>query len=184
VLLSQTPPVLLDAAFADADESVLRQVYDRYGGLVHSVCRRLLPLEDAEEVTQQVFLEAWHSRARFDPARGSLAGWLVAIARHRVVDRLRSRARHDVVRSGAVPERALAGSDVDRVADRLLVADALATLRPVQRRAVELAFFAGCSHAEVAEALSLPLGTVKSHIRRGLEALRRQLEEPRAAPGA
>jgi RNA polymerase sigma factor (sigma-70 family) len=185
VLLSEvSPPVQLEVCFPSADEEVLREVYERYGALVHSVSRRMLPPEDAEEVTQLVFLDAWHARSRYDPARGSLAGWLVGITRHKVVDRLRARARHAVVRPGTVPERGAVDPDVDRVADQLLVQDALATLTPPQRRAVELAFFDGCTHPEVAQALGLPLGTVKSHIRRGLDALRRHLEDVRAAPGA
>lgn len=185
VLLHEVPPpVELDDLFADGDESLLREVYDRYGALVHGICRRTLPAEDADEVTQQVFLDAWQSRSRYDPAKGSLAGWLVGITRFKVVDRTRARVRHERVRVGAVPERPAAVSDVDRVADRLLVQDALDSLPERQRRVVELAFFGGCTHAEVATSLGLPLGTVKSHIRRGLGTLRRHLEDPRAAPGA
>lgn len=119
-LLAPSMPALeLDALFADGDDTVLRAAYDPYGALVLALCRRALPSEDAEEVTQQVFLDAWHAKERYDAHRGALAGWLVGIARYKVIDRLRSRARHRLVLGGRLPETADQASEVDRVADRL-----------------------------------------------------------------
>jgi RNA polymerase sigma-70 factor (ECF subfamily) len=176
--------VALARAFTAGDERALRQAYDRWGGLVHAFCvRSLASRADAEEATAQVFVAAWRGRAGYDPARGSLAGWLLGIARRQVAD----------VRAAAERERALLvaleqvrpvvpGPTPDELVDRLLVADALGTLRPEQRRAVGLAFYDGLTHEQVASTMGLPLGTAKTHIRRGLAALRRRLEVDGAAP--
>jgi RNA polymerase sigma-70 factor (ECF subfamily) len=176
--------VALARAFAAGDERALRRAYDRWGGLVHAFCvRSLASRADAEEATAQVFVAAWRGRAGYDPARGSLAGWLLGIARRQVAD----------VRAAAERERALLealeqvrpvvpGPTPDELVDRLLVADALGTLRPEQRRAVGLAFYDGLTHEQVASTMGLPLGTAKTHIRRGLAALRRRLEVDGAAP--
>lgn len=165
----------LDERFALGDDDALRVAYDAWAGLVLALCRRSLPTEqDAEDVTQQVFVAAWRSRERFDPARGTLASWLMGIARHKVVDRLRNLERQPrpvEVRDEVPVDEA----GIDRLAERLLVADALRRLPEAQRRSVELAFLSELTHEEVAQRLDLPLGTVKSHIRRGLQRLRREL---------
>jgi RNA polymerase sigma-70 factor (ECF subfamily) len=176
--------VALAAAFVAGDERALRSAYDRWGGLVHAFCVRSLPSRaDAEEATAQVFVNAWRGRAGFDTSRGSLAGWLLGIARRVVADICAAAARERAVREAleqAVPEQEVATPD--QLVDRLLVADALAQLRPEQRQAVGLAFFDGLTHAQVASTMGLPLGTTKTHIRRGLAVLRRRLEVDGAAP--
>ncbi len=176
--------VALAAAFVAGDERALRSAYDRWGGLVHAFCVRSLPSRaDAEEATAQVFVNAWRGRAGFDTSRGSHAGWLLGIARRVVADICAAAARERAVREAleqAVPEQEVATPD--QLVDRLLVADALAQLRPEQRQAVGLAFFDGLTHAQVASTMGLPLGTTKTHIRRGLAVLRRRLEVDGAAP--
>jgi RNA polymerase sigma-70 factor (ECF subfamily) len=176
--------VALAAAFVAGDEQALRSAYDRWGGLVHAFCVRSLPSRaDAEEATAQVFVNAWRGRHGFDASKGSLAGWLLGIARRVVADICAAAARERALREAlehAVPEQEVASPD--QLVDRLLVADAMAQLRPEQRQAVGLAFFDGLTHAQVASTMGLPLGTTKTHIRRGLAVLRRRLEVDGAAP--
>lgn len=121
-----------------------------------------------------MFVNAWQRRETFDPGRGTLPGWLIGIARHKVVDRLRANARQPSP-VPETPESPTEDPGLERLADRLLVADALGRLPAEQRMALELAFFEGYSHSEVAQRLDLPLGTVKSQIRRGLERLRQHV---------
>ena len=176
--------VALAAAFASGDEQALRAAYERWGGLVHAFCVRSLPSRaDAEEATAQVFVNAWRGRGGFDADRGSLAGWLLGIARRVVADILAAASRERALREAleqARPEQEVASPE--QLVDRLLVADAMAQLRPEQRRAVGLAFYDGLTHQQVASTMGLPLGTTKTHIRRGLAVLRRRLEVDGAAP--
>jgi len=178
---SDDDDVALGRAFAAGDESALRAAYDRWGGLVHAFCvRSLASRDDAEEATAQVFVNAWRGRDGFDVERGSLAGWLLGIARRVVADAhaaaARTRALQEAIeaREGRRPLEDALGPD--QLVDRLLVTDAMARLRPEQRQAVGLAFYDGLTHEQVASAMGLPLGTAKTHIRRGLAVLRRRLE--------
>lgn len=174
----------LARAFAAGSEAALRQAYDRWGALVHAFCLRSLAVRaDAEEAAAQVFVQAWRGRGTFDPARGSLAGWLLGIARHEVADRRRAAAREQALRDALEAAGPEPPASADELVDRLLVADELQRLRPEQRRAVALAFYDGLSHTQVATAMGLPLGTAKTHIRRGLAVLRRRLEVDGAARG-
>jgi RNA polymerase sigma-70 factor (ECF subfamily) len=168
------------------DERALRLAYDRYGGAVlHVALRGLGNVADAEDVTQATFVAAWLSREAFDPARGSLLGLLLGIARRKVVDRLRAAEREgrlaDAVRRQ--PRPSAADPAPERVVDRLVMADELARLPGEQRRVLELAFYDDLTHVQVAAVTGLPLGTVKSHIRRGMSALKRRWEVDRATPG-
>ena len=168
----------LATAFAAGDERALRDAYARWSGLVHSLAVRSLgDPRDAEDVTQKVFVEAWRGRARYDPGRSRLGAWLVGITRHCVADMLAARAR---LRRGDEVLAAGSGSDavdpVAELADRLIVADEIARLDPVPQQVVRLAFYADLTHNQIAEKLGLPLGTVKSHIRRSLLRLRTRLE--------
>lgn len=171
----------LDEEFASGKPDALEAAYRRYGAVVHGYARGAAGAETADEVTQDVFLAAWRAPSRYDPARGSLGGWLVGIARHKVVDALRSRERAAarLARAAAETPAGLgAGGPAgdDALAERLLVADALARLRPEVREVVELAFYSDLTHEQIAAATGRPLGTVKSQIRRSLAALRRHLE--------
>lgn len=171
-MLRPAPPEADPQRFRAGDEDALRAAWQRWGGLVYALCLRGLPnAADAEDVTQQVFVDAWRSRERYDPALGSLSTWLVAIARRRVIDRLRSLQRTPVPVGDAGLDVTVE-PEIERTADRLLVAEALAGLPEPRRRVLELAFYADLTHVQIAERLELPLGTVKSHLRRGLTALR------------
>jgi len=171
----------------DGDEKALRTAYDRHGAAVLYLAQRLLGNRaDAEDVTQLTFMAAWAGRDGFDPQRGTILGWLLGIARRKAVDRLRSAARDDrvteTVRAQAAPP---AEPEVpERIVDRLIVADELGRLPVEQRRTLELAFFDDLTHPQIAAVTGLPLGTVKSHIRRGMANLRRRWEVDGAAFGS
>jgi RNA polymerase sigma-70 factor (ECF subfamily) len=168
----------LERAFAKGADDALAAAYRRYARMVLTFAGRTVGREVAEEVTQDVFVAAWRSRDNFDPDRGSLGGWLTGIARHKVTDALRRSQRVDarVERAGAYADRSPRAPEVDEVAERLLVADGLATLRQDVREVVEMAFYSDLTHEQIAEATGRPLGTVKSQIRRSLGTLRRHLE--------
>jgi len=173
----------LERAFAARDDGALEAAYRRHGRSVYTFTRRAAGPDLAEELTQDVFVAAWASAARFDRSRGSLAGWLLGIARHKVVDALRKRerayARLDRAAALAGPAPA---SDLDRLAERLVVAEGLEQLQPEAREVVKLAFHSDLTHEQIAERTGRPLGTVKSQIRRSLATLRRHLEGIDAAP--
>lgn len=168
----------LDRSFHRGDRAALEAAYRRYGRVVYTFCRRMLGPDLAEEATQETFVAAWRASDGFDPARGSLGGWLMGIARHKAADALRSRQRAAarVERAALAYDAAPARHDVDALARRLLLADGLDGLRPEARELVELAFWSDLTHEQIAERTGRPLGTVKSHIRRSLHALRRHLE--------
>ena len=173
----------LARAFTAGDERALREVYDRWAGLTYALCRRGLPNPaDAEEAAAQVFVKAWQRREGYDPERGTLAGWLLGIARREVLDGYRAAARQRELEAAAEGLPTPDGPTPEQLVDRLLVVDELARLRPEQRRALGLAFYDDLTHDQVARVMDLPLGTVKSHIRRGLAVLRRRLEVDGAAP--
>jgi RNA polymerase sigma-70 factor (ECF subfamily) len=162
----------LERRWASGDDGVLRDVWDRYGTLVHTFCVRSLRDPDlAADCVQETFISAWKSRSGFHAARGSLPSWLLGIARHRIHDAYRMQARlprpQDHDRNGPSVE-----ADAADLVERLLVADALETLGDRQRRVLELAFWQGLSQSQIAELLELPLGTVKSDMRRALIRLR------------
>lgn len=175
------------ALFRAGDEHALRQAYERYGPAVfHLAARGLASTTDAEDVTQATFVAAWLGREGFDPARGSMLGWLLGIARRKVVDQIRATARDDRIADSV--RRLAPAADVeappDRVVDRLVVADEMAHLPGEQRRVLELAFYDDLTHPQIAAVTGLPLGTVKSHLRRGMARLRSRWEVDGVASGA
>ncbi len=163
------------------DESVLRDIFDEYGPLVFGIARKLVGAE-AEDLVQQVFLAAWRGRDRFDPSKGNLAAWLSGITRFKAIDHLRAMNRRPSTPSGEMEDFDHVEPVVDQVVDRMILASALKSLPAARREVVELGFFGQLSHPEIADQLDLPLGTVKSHMRRGLEALQRELRGSRVQP--
>lgn len=167
--------------FLTGDAEALRAAWDAWGGMIHRFVARSLPtVADAEDVTQQVFVDAWRGRERFDPELGALPAWLFGIARRKVVDRLRALQRAPLP-AGDPDDIRSADSEIEGTADRMLVADALARLPLDRRQILELAFFDDLTHTQIAARLDLPLGTVKSHLRRGLATLRRSIVTERTA---
>ena len=165
-------------ASARGDERAFAQLYDatsrRLYGLVVRVVRD--PAQ-AEEVAQEAFLEIWRTSARFDPARGSAMSWMMTIAHRKAVDRVRSAeaaSRRDQTYEATTQERAydITAEEVERSLEGQRVRNALESLTETQRGAVQLAYFGGYTHNEVAALLGIPLGTAKTRIRDGLIRLR------------
>jgi RNA polymerase sigma-70 factor (ECF subfamily) len=169
---------LLVRRMAIGDDHALEAVYERTVARVHALARHILRNEaDAEEVVCDTYLQAWESAARFDAARGNASAWLMTITRSRALDQVRRRRARENAHAGqaldpSVPGRDDAPDPMDVVEADSVASRALARLTPEQRRVVALAYFNGLTQEEVAEASGLPLGTVKSHMRRGLETLR------------
>ena len=173
--------------FGAGHEQALRMAYDRYGPAVFHLATRLLSnRSDAEDVTQATFVAAWLGRGTFDPERGGMLGWLLGIARRKAVDKIRSAVRESRVTETvrALPEPVPSDESPDRVLDRLVIADELAQLPDEQRRTLELAFYDDLTHPQISALTGLPLGTVKSHIRRGMANLRRRWEVDGVTPGS
>jgi RNA polymerase sigma-70 factor (ECF subfamily) len=163
-------------AVARRDRHALRRLYDRFGGQVLAVGLRVLSSRaDAEEVTQEVFVEVWSRADRFDPERGSARAWLMGIARNRAIDRLRRRQADsrmaEAVRDEERPRGPTPVEDAEARELRDRVRAALMSLGPEQRTALELAYYEGLSQSEIAERLDAPLGTVKSRVRLAMERL-------------
>ncbi|MEU2390875.1 sigma-70 family RNA polymerase sigma factor [Streptomyces sp. NPDC007369] len=176
----------LSAGFAAGDERCVEAVYRRWRPLVHGLAHRCLGDErEAEDVTQQVFLAAWRGRGRYRPGPGGFGAWLTGITRHKVADALEARTRR--ARAAAAAARAAPGAadgpgrpplgEAEQAVDRLLVLGELARLPSAQQQVLRLAFYADLTQTQIAHRTGLPLGTVKSHMRRALERLRRTLPE-------
>jgi RNA polymerase sigma-70 factor (ECF subfamily) len=168
---------------AQGDADALARLYDGTASLVYGLALRILrDPGGAEEITEDVYMQVWRQAARYDSARGGVVRWLLTLTRSRAIDRLRVGAALRTRQTGldeasevhdGAPDPECAATELER---RDRVRAALARLRPDQRQAVELAYFLGMSHSEIARHIGAPLGTVKTRIRLGMEQLRGSLE--------
>jgi RNA polymerase sigma factor (sigma-70 family) len=176
----------LAEGFVAGETPALSEAYRRWAPLVHTFAlRRTGDTAEAEDITQQVFVKAWQSRHRFDLERGRLGAWLVGIARHVTADALDRRRREARLQERAAAQasaRDTPPEESDMVADSIVVSGGLAELSEPQARTLQLAFYDDLTHSQIADRLDLPLGTVKSHLRRGLQHLRQSLEVSDEAP--
>jgi RNA polymerase sigma-70 factor (ECF subfamily) len=170
------------ARLARGDQHALAELYDRHARPIYSLALRILrERADAEDIVQEVFAQAWNQAARFDTSRGAVAAWLLMMARSRAIDRLRSRrSRPETASDAAVVERmpdAAVRQDLQLLSSEQveLVKSALNGLPPPQREALELAYYEGLTHTEIADRLAEPLGTVKTRIRQAVIKLRESL---------
>lgn len=161
----------------DGDDRALAELYDAYTPLLYAVTLRILrSASDAEDALQDAWLQVWKRAGSYDAGRGTVAAWLVTVARTRALDRYRSVASRRRAESGADPEPVTPPADPSASAAAgeigARVRESLARLQPQQRRVLEIAYFEGLSQSEIAARLEAPLGTVKSWMRQGLLKLR------------
>ena len=184
---SDSREVSLDAALVrrllQRDVNAFEELYDRHSRIVFALIQRILQqAATSEEVVQDVFLALWRNAAQYDESRGPFVPWLLTLARNRALDQLRLKSERQRRREDQTEELPpvvtmpdFEGSlDEQRRARR--VREVMASLNPQQKRAIELAYFEGLSHSEIANALKEPLGTVKSWIRNGLLRLKEGLQ--------
>lgn len=188
--VAQTPDTTLMERIGAGDARALEQLYERHGGAVLALCLRILrDRAEAEDVLEEVYWELWQRRERYDPERSAPFSYLMTLARSRALDRLRFRRRREGVWHGLPDAELPAGGGPGPFEDTLLaeqraaIERALHELPEASRRAVELNFFEGLSHREIADRLGDPLGTVKTRIRQGLLALRKVLRALRDGRG-
>lgn len=177
------------ARVAAGEPSAVRDVLDRYGGLVWSLARRMTTSQaDAEDAVQDIFIELWKNAERFDPAVASEATFIAVIARRRLIDRRRKQTRRidgarlpesfEVADTGGVPRR----SPEELGEDARAAMAALQRLSQDQQKVLQLSIFYGLSHERISQVTGLPLGTVKTHARRGLIRVREMLNVTKDAP--
>jgi RNA polymerase sigma factor (sigma-70 family) len=177
----------LDQAFSTGDEKALAEAYRQFSPLVFTLALRTLRNRSAaDDVTQEVFIRVWKSRSTFDPHKAGLPAWIVGITRNAIADALGASARESrkvMAAADLQPEggETAASSSAEVLADRLLLDGELARLGEPQGSIMRLAFYDDLTHDQISRKLNLPLGTVKSHIRRSLSHLRHRLEVDHAA---
>ena len=165
---------------AAGDAAAVQECLDRFGGLVWSVARRFTyDAAEAEDAVQEVFVDVWKSAGRFDPERSSEAAFIAMIARRRLIDRRRKKERAPDSQSLELEppseQDTLERVEVCDEAERAV--KAMAHLRPEQRKVIELSIYHGLTHEQISKTANMPLGTVKTHARRGLIRLRELLNE-------
>ena len=173
----------LMALIADADADAYEVVYDRHADAAFALAHRILGSRAAaDDACQDAWMAAWRSASRYDPRLGSVRSWLLTVVHHRSIDHVRrmTRLRDRTIADDAAAERVAGDDDTEALAiaanERDEAAGLLLELSSDQRAVVELAFYSGYSHSEIADILELPLGTVKGRMRAGLEKLRHHLE--------
>jgi RNA polymerase sigma-70 factor (ECF subfamily) len=171
-------------AVARGSGDALGQLYDRYAAIAYGLARRILPQPDqAEEVVQDVFAQVWRDASRYERARASVAGWIVMLTRTRAIDRLRAQKARPDQTAGVEPAFVAPLTSPERSPEALtisaedvqLVRGALSQLPENQRSLVELAYYEGLTHSEIAERTGVPLGTVKTRLRTAMATLRAAL---------
>lgn len=180
----------LDAAIlrqiTDRDPRGVELLYDRYGGVAFALAYRLLGERgSAEDVVQEAFLNVWRQGATYDTRRGTVRTWLLTIVHHRAIDQIRSarsKRGSDTVIDAALPLPAKEDTwtEVVQGLEHERVQQAMATLPPEQRQVVDLAYYGGFTHSEIAQRVGIPLGTVKGRMRLALDKLRDVLHVPDA----
>jgi RNA polymerase sigma-70 factor (ECF subfamily) len=175
-----TPDLL--ARMAAGDENAFGQVYDQSSSLLFTLALRILgDREDASELLQDVYQEVWRKVVRYDAGRGSPMAWLITLTRSRAIDRLRARASRGFGATASIDETGAMELPDDRATQleiqagrelRASVAKALADLPDGQQEALELAYYEGLSHTEIAARLNVPLGTIKTRIKLGMNKLK------------
>jgi RNA polymerase sigma factor (sigma-70 family) len=174
---------LLLQRVAGGDQSAVRECIDRYGGLVWSLARRLLPTDaEAEDAVQEIFVEVWQNAYRYDESIASETAFVAMIARRRLIDRRRKISRR--LDKAELPEAFVGETDLNAAKaengeEAEFAAKYIDQLSPEQQRVLRLSIYQGLSHEKIAVSTGLPLGTVKTHVRRGLIKLRDMISATR-----
>jgi len=167
----------LVSAIRGGDQSAMATLYDRYSSIVYSVALRVLAdTGAAEDVLQEVFMQLWRNPTAFDSSRGSLGAWLAVITRNRSIDALRKRRSETDIDDVIVSVQPDLASEAERARALEKVRGVLGSMPVSQRTALELAFFEGLTHIEIAGKTGEPLGTIKTRIRSGLLTIRKAFE--------
>jgi RNA polymerase sigma-70 factor (ECF subfamily) len=170
---------------AEGDAVAFERVYDAFSGILYSLALRMLDRpEDTEELLQEVFTKIWRDAADYDPRRGAPLAWAITITRNKAIDRIRATARRlrlyeaaEAEAKGNLPSISQPAHDAEQSENAKAVRESLGTLPSEVRESIELAFFGGLSHSQIAERLAVPLTTVKSRIRRAMMHLRQSLKQ-------
>jgi RNA polymerase sigma-70 factor (ECF subfamily) len=182
-MAAPTDEELVARLAAGVDEAALSELYDRYQAAMYGLAMRITnDAALAQDAVQEAFVGIWRNAARYAEGRASVRTWMLSIAHHRAIDIVRRRRATSPLPEFDEINEALTTPDVwpevARAADAAEVRRAIATLPEAQSQAIQLAYFSGLTQTEIAEREQIPLGTVKSRVRLGLAALRRELEEP------
>ena len=173
-LIGGTADNSLVSAVRSGDENAMAMLYDRYSSIVYSVALRVLgDTGAAEDVLQEVFMQLWRNPGGFDSSRGNLAAWLAVISRNRAIDAVRKRRPDTDIADVIVSVEPDLAGDAERARAMEKVRGALGAMPSAQRSALEMAYFEGLTHTEIAPKTGEPLGTIKTRIRAGLLALRK-----------
>jgi RNA polymerase sigma-70 factor, ECF subfamily len=172
-----SPDLATVMALKSGDQGAMAVLYDRYSSVVYAVALRVLgEAAAAEDVLQEVFLQLWRNPGAFDAARGSLGAWLAVITRNRAIDSLRKRRPETDIEDCVVSVAPDLAGDADRARAAEKVRNVLGTMPGPQRDALQMAYFEGLSHTEIATKTGEPLGTIKTRIRSGLMVLRKAFQ--------
>lgn len=175
--LSTEDDALLLGRVERGDEQAMAALFDRYSRVVYSVALRVLrDASAAEDVLQEIFMQVWRSPDRFSATRGSLGGWLAIVSRNRSIDTLRRKRPSEQVEDAILASPTNLANEAERSLLMERAKAAIITLPPEQRKTLEMAFFDGLTHTEIAEMTGDPLGTVKTRIRSGLQSLRKAFQ--------